>query len=62
MEPPIDRIKLSQTAKDQLTKLKRHTHPGHRRRAGRHRARAAARDGTGGCALRGPYEAVPGAV
>jgi DNA sulfur modification protein DndE len=25
MESPIDRIKLSQTAKDQLTKLKRHT-------------------------------------
>ncbi|MGB3557386.1 MAG: DNA sulfur modification protein DndE [Geitlerinemataceae cyanobacterium] len=25
MEPPIDRIKLSQTAKDQLTKLKRIT-------------------------------------
>lgn len=25
MEPPIDRIKLSQTAKDQLTKLKRVT-------------------------------------
>jgi DNA sulfur modification protein DndE len=25
MEPPIDRIKLSQTAKDQLTKLKRNT-------------------------------------
>ena len=25
MEPPIDRIRLSQTAKDQLTKLKRNT-------------------------------------
>ncbi len=25
MEPPIDRIKLSQSAKDQLTKLKRNT-------------------------------------
>jgi len=25
MEPPIDRIRLSQTAKDQLTKLKRIT-------------------------------------
>lgn len=25
MEPPIERIRLSQTAKDQLSKLKRHT-------------------------------------
>ncbi|MDJ0716579.1 MAG: DNA sulfur modification protein DndE [Prochloraceae cyanobacterium] len=25
MEPPVDRIRLSQTAKDQLTKLKRYT-------------------------------------
>ncbi len=25
MEPPVDRFKLSQSAKDQLTKLKRHT-------------------------------------
>jgi DNA sulfur modification protein DndE len=25
MEPPVDRIRLSQTAKDQLTKLKRNT-------------------------------------